>query len=125
MGTMQGKDKSMGTLIMLALVSLSSLSGAYASSSAFGSESFVIDLKTTLSDLDLEVSTHQTGRTAIVAIQNNTTQTVHCRAMFHNGPELPRWREGSVEGSEHLILTHTAKRLVIRMEVLLECSLMR
>ncbi|WP_027714449.1 hypothetical protein [Desulfuromonas sp. TF] len=107
----------MKTLIMLALVSLSSLSGAYASSSGFGSESFLIDLKTTLSDLDLEVSKHQTGRTAIVAIQNNTPQTGHCRARFHIGPELPRWREGSVAGSEHLILAHTAKRPVIRMEV--------
>jgi len=112
----------MKTWIVLALVVLSGLIPGPASPFGYGNESFVIDLKKDLQGLNLGVSTHQTGRTAIVEIQNRTTQKIHCRARFHNGPEIPRRRQSSIEGSESIILAYTAKRPVIRMQILLECT---
>jgi len=107
----------MKILVILFFLSLLSLN---IGSSAFALP-FVIDLETDVAELDIDVSTYQTGTTAIVALENHTQQTVNCQAMFHNGPEVPIKRKKSVEKSEKIILSYTADRPVIRMRIQVRC----
>ncbi|RRJ84960.1 3-phosphoglycerate kinase [Aestuariirhabdus litorea] len=95
----------------LALILSSSPAGAF----------FPIDVTPTLNQLKVEYQTGDNLNSALLSLSSQETQTVHCRARFINGPELPRVRQGVLKPGGQLLLATSFTRAIIRVRIQLEC----
>jgi hypothetical protein len=83
---------------------------------------FPIEVSSELNELDLAVASSSLGNQVVVSVKNKEGFAVHCRAVFHNGPQTTLQRRVKVAAGKTASMSAPLKRAVTVVNVELNCD---
>lgn len=83
---------------------------------------FPIEVSSELHELDLAVASSSLGNQVVVSVKNKESFAVHCRAVFHNGPQTALQRRIKVAAGKTATMSAPLKRAVTVVNVALSCD---
>ncbi len=83
---------------------------------------FPIEVSSEMNELDLEVASSSLGNQVLVSVKNKEGFAVHCRAVFHNGPQTALQRRVKVAAGKTATMSAPLKRAVTVVNVELNCD---
>ncbi len=93
-----------------------------ASASTQAQSVFPIEVSSELNDLELAVASSNIGNQVMLSVKNKEDFAVHCRAVFHNGPQTPFDRRVKIAAGKTATMTAPLKRAVTVVNITLNCD---